>query len=253
MYFMMASVMTALAAQAVANPAITVTQVSDNLYDVAANITTLEAPELVGSWDILAYSTFLEPVFTDVSHLDNLTLIEMVAAMNLGSGIIYNSTDDCEGGIGSAYAAFVASETTDPSEIQTSNTSEIYKRFWYMSRWVRKAWNISRSNVVKAGALGALSDMIAGSSSAIIELTRSAICYTHDGNQACLSWTGGTQAIVKGVALQIIENAKGAFGSDAVSGQETAALFNSNSNKRDLTKRNGPYNVCVSNRPNHCT
>lgn len=97
--------------------------------------------------------------------------------------------------------------------------------FRYIFQWVNKGWHISKRHALKAGALGALSSTVAGGTDAIIKLTRSAICVRDlTGNQGCISWAGGVQAI-KSKALDIVPSAQSTFGQDVVSGEEYAAVF----------------------------
>jgi hypothetical protein len=120
---------------------------------------------------------------------------------------------------------------------------------FYIDKWVNAAWHIGRKHIVQATALGVLGNVVAGASGEIIRLGRSAICGREgNGNQGCLSWAGGIQAIRKSVALEIISSAKGAFGEDTVSGEEYSAVFD----KSSKVKRRS-HDVCVSDRPNGCT
>ncbi|KAK5676261.1 hypothetical protein LTS10_011073 [Elasticomyces elasticus] len=84
------------------------------------------------------------------------------------------------------------------------------KRFLYIGRFVNKGWVKSGIHLAKVSALGALADTIEGSVATIIQLERKSICAKNgQGDQGCISWSGQTEAIKKGIALTIIENAKG--------------------------------------------
>ncbi|KAH9822045.1 hypothetical protein Tdes44962_MAKER04839 [Teratosphaeria destructans] len=227
-----------------ANRAIVTEAAPDGSHDVCLNITHLELlPGLTG-WDDLAYTTFQTPQHSEYTGTLSPAEWEMLAVLDIASGTLCENTPDCMSNITSAYQAFYAEETASPPAIE--------KRYRYIYKWIKSAWNLSTSHKVKGAALTALSSTVSGATDAIIQLTRSAICAKDtDGNQGCISWAGGAQAIKRGIALDIISSAQGAFGNEAVSGEEYAAVFEASTRK--MRMRRSGNDVCVSNRPKGCT
>jgi hypothetical protein len=168
-------------------------------------------------------------------------LWEKLAVLDIASGTLCQNTDGCMDDIATHYQNMCDAESQESLAVE--------KRFMFINKWVEKAWHIGHKHIVEATTLGVLGSVVSAAPGEIIRLGRSAICGKEgNGNQGCISWAGGIKAMRKAVALEIIGSAKGAFGEDAVSGEEYAAVFG----KSSKVKRKA-HDVCISNRPNGCT
>lgn len=133
--------------------------------------------------------------------------------------------------------------------------SALHKRLWI--EFVSRGWKRSSKNIAQRPALDALSQMLEGNCS-WIHIDRSAICSRDDaGNNACVSWTGGLQAMLSCAARDAVASVRYDFGyHQALSGWcRNCGRFYYGRGKRNLEKRYASFEYerfCVSNRPNGC-
>lgn len=240
-YVCWAAVVAMLLSQVSANCAIITSITEHGYYNVGLNITNIDLMPGLKSWDDLAFVSLQPPWFSDYNGSMGMDAWEKMAVLDISSGRLCEKTDGCMDNIASHYQSLCDKASPQP-QVKV-------KRFRYIYKWLNSGWKLSSRHAVRAAALGALGDVVGAVTENIIKLSRSAICAKDsNGNQACISWAGGVQAIKRSIAVNIITSASGTFGSDAVSGEEYAAVFDT------ATKRKrGSYDVCISNRPNGCT
>lgn len=242
-----AAVVVLLINQVSANSAIITTETEAGYYDVSLNITHIDLMPGLNHWDDLAFTSLQEPRFSEYGGSMGMDVWEKLAVLDMASGKLCQTTDGCIDNIASHYQSMCDAESQEPHNK--------VKRYRYIGSWLNTGWKTSSSHAVKAAALGALSSTVGGATTAIIQLSRSAICGKDtQGNQGCISWAGGVQAIKQAIALDIISSASGTFGNDAVSGEEYAAAFDySTKRKRSSIRKRIANDVCISNRPDGCT
>lgn len=252
-----------LVTQSAANDAIMVSKTKQGHWDVCLDITHIDLIPGLECWDDLAFTTLQQvPRFSEPNGNMSRELREKLAVVDIASGTLCQYTDGCMDDVASHYQILCEKESQ-------STHPKVLKRYRYIYNFVNRGWHTSRGHAVRAAALGVLSSIVGGTADGIFQLGRSAICASDaNSNQACLSWAGGAQAIKKGIALNIISSAQGAFGNDGVSGEEYAAVFEGTAKVKKRTaipsqsrvKRFWPFSpgniardVCISNRPNGCT
>ena len=233
-----------LLSRVAANSAIITSQDESGQWDVSLNITHIDVAPGLESWDDLAFTTLQGSWFSNATGDLSIDVLEKMAVLDIASGTLCQDTDGCMDNVDSHYQSLVDKASNEAK-------AKVEKRFRYIFKWISAAWKLDKKHAVTAGALGALSNTVAGSTDAIIKLSRSATCGKNtDGKQGCISWSGGIQAIKKSIALDIISSAQQNFGQDAVSGEEYAAVFDEVSSRR---RKRSSHNVCISNLTNGCT
>lgn len=114
---------------------------------------------------------------------------EKLAVLDVAPGTLCQYTDGCMDDIASYYQSLCDAES--------QGLQKKVKRNRYIYNWIKSAWKTSSGHAIIGAALGALSSTVGGATDSIIQLSRSAICAKDNGNQACISWAGGVQAIKK--------------------------------------------------------
>jgi hypothetical protein len=239
-----AAALALLVCLATANNAIVASVTEEGHWDVSLNITDIDLMPGLDSWDDLSFSTLQqEPWFSDYNGSMAMDMWEKLAVLDLASGTLCQDTVGCMDDIASHYQSLCDAESQELHVVE--------KRFLrYIAQFASRTWHQSKNHVLQGGAIGALASVVAAAPDGIIKLGRSAICGRDpNGNQGCISWAGGVQAIKQSIAVEIISSAQGTFGGDAVSAEEYGAVFD---NVARRAKRSA-HDVCISNRAKHCT
>ncbi len=189
---------------------------------------------------------------TDVSKFSHVDNVESTAGhqaiFNFFNG--YTVRELVDRGLTPERVEQIIEEFIDSGESYDSDTAEyqgdIVERgtfYWFkMSPWKRSA-----AHGTKMATFSFLADAISGSTDGFIQLAQSAYCKRHDGAQACISWSGGSQAVYGYVLKAVISAARGEFGNDALSLEDVESAWQDRK-----SKRNWAGHTCVSNRPNGC-
>lgn len=135
-------------------------------------------------------------------------------------------------------------ESYDPDT--TGHQDDVMKRGTFY-QFVWSPWERSAAHGIKIAVFSSLADTVARGTDGFIQLAQSAYCQRYGGNQACISWSGGSQAVYGSVLKAVTLAARGEFGDDALSLEDVGSARQDQKLKRD-----GAVHTCVSNRPNGC-
>ncbi|WP_208765438.1 hypothetical protein, partial [Streptomyces albidochromogenes] len=117
----------------------------------------------------------------------------------------------------------------------------ISRRWWklYGTKWIK-----SNLHKAKGYVLATLATTFSGCGSYVMQLGRLAYCTKRDGNQGCVSWSGGGHTMQCHIAAQAINEARGYLGEFGDLSAHAKNAF--------LDSHNHVHSMCVSNRPNGC-
>lgn len=107
------------------------------------------------------------------------------------------------------------------------------------------AWKKSASHQARVIALSAVSTLLEGCGDSIVELTRSAICATTNGNYGCFSWSGGGHTFLCSLGHSIIQQGISDLGTYAMVSEHSSHCFRGQSNNW--------HSCCLSNRASGCS
>lgn len=140
---------------------------------------------------------------------------------------------------------FIKSGESYGSDSMNNEHKLVKKSTFYKFSW--HPWRRSTAHGTKMAVFSFLADIISGGTDGFIQLAQSAYCERYNGDQACISWSGGAQAVYGYVLKAVISSARGEFGNDALSLEDVESAWQGRKLRRDWAGH-----TCVSNRPNGC-
>lgn len=198
-------------------------------------IKAIGKPIWLESWDDAEFNTECNEDYNVTGLSGNVTLAAMQYAYSHLSGQFISDWSGLQKRDDQMVSAELLTQFWNDDQI------DLEKRWWkfYGTKWIK-----SNLHKAKGYVLATLATTFSGCGSYVMQLGRLAYCTKRDGNQGCVSWSGGGHTMQCHIAAQAINEARGYLGEFGDLSAHAKNAF--------LDSHNHVHSMCVSNRPNGC-